>query len=653
MTRFFLSLTLLLSLITTAWAKERTLKPVGLEKEVLDAVDSKKWATARELAQKLLDRVPDDFFGRYAMAMVYYHGDGDLPHALAIVRSLLDWIEINYSTSRDYWKLKLVGVPFLSDKSASEWYRKLLWLKAILENAMDKNQEYLQTIEDLSFLYPNSVSPVYKVWPLIKLNRFSEAISIAKSFIDSHDYTTRIKAYNGLVVAYSEMGLVEDAIQWGLRGESVLDPESEVIYCNIAGNAIAAMMYEKVPEYVDMAVNAPNQDCPSSPYKHLFMLYLIEGKFTLAVSAFKEIMEEGLTPEFKVQEEPLYRRMVAQLFLLLGSWKLALQRMRLVYNAPSRLGYTSSRQWMDVIQTDTIYWSAINSAIEGKLEEWAAEGLTSGVFRRLKELGELELLKWRLKREVAKALSKKKHIDLFFSRVGPSMTSFFAGELVRILGPGIALEIARQKAERVPQRFRWNYDIMEAEALYWKGEMEEAIRALQHALKTTPREEVLARYRLKALLSRAASRLGYEDVAFKYQVDVLTHLGSIFRILGLKVPVSIEPAGEGHSKTIADRLSRSPRFLVEDDAPLIVRIQGSDASDLSVCLLTREGTVIRCAYPKSKWKGRDVVSRLIKEFHALVFAPPIDMTQVELNSLDGSLMESTAQDLLKTLRKTP
>jgi len=83
---------------------------------------------------------------------------------------------------------------------------------------------------------------------------------------------------------------------------------------------------------------------------------------------------------------------------------------------------------------------------------------------------------------------------------------------------------------------------------------------------------------------------------------------------------------------------RSPRFHVTSDAPLTVTIDVRAAGG-RVCLLGGAERVFGCGEASVNNDGDTVTTlaqRLVDAFHADVFAPRVDMSQAEINSLDGS-----------------
>ncbi|HKU40278.1 MAG TPA: hypothetical protein VJR89_19090, partial [Polyangiales bacterium] len=157
--------------------------------------------------------------------------------------------------------------------------------------------------------------------------------------------------------------------------------------------------------------------------------------------------------------------------------------------------------------------------------------------------------------------------------------------------------------------------------------------------------ELLLRARTLALCSEAARTLGRPDALRFYEQAFQADPG-VFRRLDLKIPVRIQASGDV-GESVASRLSGSPRIL-EDDAGLLLRVDGNNTGG-SACLYSRDQSTLGCGKVSAiaTDDADSVVAKLVREFHEKVFAPRIDMSQSDINSLDGTNL--VRDDALKTL----
>jgi hypothetical protein len=96
---------------------------------------------------------------------------------------------------------------------------------------------------------------------------------------------------------------------------------------------------------------------------------------------------------------------------------------------------------------------------------------------------------------------------------------------------------------------------------------------------------------------------------------------------------------------VEDAIGRSPRFDV-GSVGLLLELRG-DGAGLSVCLRGVSGAELACgsAPRKADEKAADYTARLMAEVHDHLFAPRIDLSQVDASSLDGSNLRGNVQDL--------
>ena len=122
---------------------------------------------------------------------------------------------------------------------------------------------------------------------------------------------------------------------------------------------------------------------------------------------------------------------------------------------------------------------------------------------------------------------------------------------------------------------------------------------------------------------------------------------AIFRRLEVPVAVEIRSAGGSSANEAAQMLDRSPRFEQRRGGlGLSVRLSGASAS---ACLSGQQAQLIACAQIDITHKpaGRSIAAYVAQETLRQLFAPRIDLSQTEINSLDGQNL--TSRDALKTL----
>ena len=114
--------------------------------------------------------------------------------------------------------------------------------------------------------------------------------------------------------------------------------------------------------------------------------------------------------------------------------------------------------------------------------------------------------------------------------------------------------------------------------------------------------------------------------------EVLGADPGLFRRFGWALPVAVEASGSDIDRKIAKALRRSPRFEPSDDG-LRIQVSGGQA-----CLFGRTGTSWGCSEVELEEDetGTGYPQRVVDSFHAAIFSPRVDLSLIDINSLDGS-----------------
>jgi hypothetical protein len=224
---------------------------------------------------------------------------------------------------------------------------------------------------------------------------------------------------------------------------------------------------------------------------------------------------------------------------------------------------------------------------------------------------------------------------------------WLAGELVDVLGAGVvqvALDEARARDKR-PGADAY-YDAFATEVAVRAGEDESALAHAQRALAGLSPGELLLRARTLALSAEAARTLGKPD-ALRYYEEAFQADPGVFRRLSLQVPVRFEVRGDDIAEKVASRLEGSPRLDVED-AGLLLRVDANHTGG-TACLFSRDQSTLGCGRVTAiaTDDAGTIAAKLVRDFHEKVFAPRIDMSQSDINSLDGTNL--VRDDALRTL----
>jgi hypothetical protein len=274
------------------------------------------------------------------------------------------------------------------------------------------------------------------------------------------------------------------------------------------------------------------------------------------------------------------------------------------------------------------------------------------------QVRQLDYQAWLSRRQVARLVATRvQPVNLLRPYFTPLMP-WNSGALVEAAGGGVILEVLRQARQQETMRRQSEpyFNGLQSEVAYREENPAEALELAERALALLAKEEVLLRGRLQAIAADAALQLGKNSLAEGYFHQVLERFPTALRILRIPLPVRALSDQHPLSQRVAETLLRSRR-LRSSSHGFIVRVT-EDKRILILCLENPSGQRYGCAFYSPTLdpsKGRsaappseeETVARAIDTFHRKVFAPKVDLTQRDINSLDGSAVRGDADELIK------
>jgi len=619
------------------------------EQELITNVRGGKLIRAREQAEKILKGRPDSVLARYGLAVVFHDEEGNLPRALYHVRLAEKQLAARWGAAP-------------TDAEAQAWHKRILEEEEEILAEMDRREDQLKLMDRWDALY-NPKMDRRRIWPLMKLHRFDEAVRLAKRVALSDDLQVRITGLNGLLAIESERLQPRACFKVATEAVEATGSQSCILAENAAEAAFAVYRFGEVERLAQKSLQAKLQDCPASAYPHLANLYLLRGDFQRAMTAVKSAREHGIQRRYRQQFEMGNQTWLARLLHALGQTEKALEVSEQVAKAPDRVGMTSFS--LDVMRAIALVEH--HAALEVRGEDLRERASARPLGERVKawwRLRALEQSAWLVRRRADRLLAPK---DTLLHLVRPyykPIPPWNAGALVPVAGAGVLRRAIRevQGRETMPKETAPYLDALEVEILHREGERAKALELARRALAALPREEVLLRGRLEAIAAEAARRLGRASEAEELFHAVLERFATAVRLVGARLPVEVRSDGARLPAKVAAALLRSPRlapggggFTVmvsaqgKDLAPHRGASAGRQQGEVRVCLQGRGGRRYACGVRDvSAAKSDDErVALAIDEFHAKVFAPKIDLTQRDINSLDGSAVRGDADEVLK------
>jgi len=624
--------------------------PDAEEQALLQSIKADKLIRARELAEKLLKKRPGSVVARYGLAMVFHDEEANLPRALYHIRLAEQQLTRRFGNKP-------------RGREEKVWHARILMEQSVILGEMDRRLEQLAVLDRHDKLDYKPVADRYRIWPLMKLHRFEEARALARKVASDSELYVRISGLNGMIAIESERQEPKACFKVGLRAVTETGYQSCILNQNTAEAAFGVYRFTEAERLALKSIQASIQDCPASAYPHLANLYLLRADFQRAMEAVKSARSAHVEKRYRQQFEMSNAAWLARLLHTLGKFKRALELAERVINAPDRVGMTSfSDEVMRVVYA-VDYHALLISRMEDLREQASVRPLAERP-ARWAELLELRGQAWTMRRRISRLLSGTDDMARLVRPYVKPLPPWNTGSLIQAVGAGVVLKAvaaARSRAGKKDRTTGAYFDALEGEVAWRQGWHEQALKTGAAALSRLPRDEVLLRGRVAAWTADAALAQGNAKKAEQLFQQVLQRFPTALRILGVRLPVKVMAASDAESQAVAERLLGSRRLDTGGDRNLgfVVRVTGKGET-LRACLEGRGGRRVACAdtLPEPQARGRrgaapkpkgadERLNLLLDRFHSKVFAPKIDLTQRDINSLDGSAVRGDADSVLR------
>jgi tetratricopeptide (TPR) repeat protein len=605
------------------------------EQQLLQSTRGEKLIRAREQAEKILRARPDSLIARWAMAVVFHDEEANLPRALHHIR------QAESELTRRYGRAP-------RDARAQAWHRRILEEMEEILGEMDRRTEQLSVMDRHDALYKPALDR-RRIWPLMKLHRFEEATRLARQVSLSEDQGVRVAGLNGMIAVESERLRPRECFKVGLGAIESTGSQSCILLENTAEAAFAVFRFDEAERLALKSLQARIKDCPASAHPHLANLYLLRADFQRAMSAVKAAREAGTQRRYRQQFEMSNSAWLGRLLYTLGQFAKARDLAEQVVRAPDRVGMTSfSSELMRVISM-VDYHAALQAQIEELREQSSVRPLGGRLKLWIDRRG-LERRAWLARFRAARFLGAGDTLVHLLRPYFKPLPPWAAGELIPVAGSGVVLRALREARARetMPTQTAPYFDAIEGEVAYRAGELGRALAIGRRILAALPRDEVLLRSRVASWCADAALRTGQVRDAEPLLHAVLDRFPTALRLLGVRLPVRILADARPLSRAAARVLLRSPRLSSRSDLGFTVHVT-AEGKELRLCLQGRGGRRYACASKdvSAAKTDDDRIAWALDEFHAKVFAPKIDLTQSDINSLDGSAVRGDADQVLK------
>ena len=598
-------------------------------------IDAGRFVRLREIAEGELRNDRNSAIGNYLMGVAMYRGETNLPlarHYLERARAL---------TERE---------SFLDENSSL--HLTILFEMERVAREMEKHEEHLGIVKELT-LKSGIDFHVYTGWSLMKMGRYDEVRALMGHYVNSENPEIRISALNTLGALEYMLKNYDESFHWFTALKNDLDARnalSATVLGNRAKAAMPLLRFHEAENDLLLAAGHFNPDGYSNPWHSLALFYTGKGRIAEGLSAAREMhrWNSNSSPTIEQQRWNEYRQTAAVILMAVGHDERALEILREVRNRPDRRGATSGSTVQAEINLLHLYREALQLRRERLREEAGLAGIRdwfTTILERLKIRREM----WAADRRLNALLMRHNRLSWMLRPYAPDSTA------VEWLRPGlrgslkngpVQAELTRLLARQgLPaDRERPYLQAAFGETLTARAAYAAALPYLRSAHTGLPTEEVLLRARVEALIARAYERLGEAESAAVAYRNAMERDPGVLRALNLSLPVIFVNDGSAAAGRAVRFLKKSPRFHKGHGFLLSVEMDGNM---LTARLNDREGaTLTQVSVAVEDSSGLKPAARILcREIHKRVFAPKIDLSQSDINSLDGSTTTGYTIDL--------
>ncbi len=589
-----------------------------------DLVERQRYVKAREEAEKYVAREPNSFVGHLALGQAQQYGEANFPKALFHENRALELFEAKYGETPDLTQ------PW-------RWHARILTALSLTHSHLEHFDEQLDYMRRFNELYTPQLKAEL-AWPLMKKRAFVEARMAAEEGLDTGDPFQIERAKNALCAIEFESGddqksyeACRDAVDYARVHFGSATP------VDLGNYAEAARSVFRFDEAERLLIEATDGGVSwyGNPWIELADLYMRAGRFAEALSALREVPRHRAARPAHVRDSDRNeaRRSLASFLLLMGRPDEALRITDKAVVLPDRRAHNSRDSEQDRSIAALLDREARLALAEMTIEKATALPWYSRTWART-EATWLRFQAWMSGRRAARYLDDESRLIGTFA-IGTSrsavMPPWLVGDLSDVLGPGVVrVAVEEVRVDDPREGAPPYYDAVLAEVALDQNQYDEAMEHAEKALGMLQPGDTLLRERVRGVLARATP--DPRQAAAIYEEILASDPGS-FRRSRTALPVSIEASSSDLDQEIAMALRRSPRFARSDDG---LRIQVSEGS---VCLFGRTGTAWGCSEvgePGEDDPEIPYAQRVVDSFHQQVFSPRVDLSRIDINSLDGS-----------------
>lgn len=635
------SLTLALALTGQLWGAPAP--DQALYEEGKEALAEQKFARAREVAESMLKQRNNSYLGLLLMGQVYLYGEGSVPRSYDCFhraeQALLDQVpEPAYDS--DAW---LPYAQILSEKSQAA-------------NQLERYQEACDLVDTYDRYFTPKRAPI-KGFSMLKMGQVDEARALMLKMLDAPEYQAfRGHTLNTLGNIEFESDNLEKSLGYFLQiaNEAPSSDTDPVYWSNAGETARDLLRHDEAERYLLRSTQNFNQYTYSDPWGMLAELYATEARMPEALSALKSMQAWRISGSAQVSQNKWAscQARVGTVLMQMGYEEEAREVFERLIQRQDRNSSTSTSASLVEARMAYQYAFALQSTSQ-RLRERLSYCSWQETPKLLSQL-------WQQRREMR--LQRQKVANLVAAEVGlqgflqpygakaldvpplsPASWAYFGA------GPTI-VAAERSLAENRPEmeKRRPYLQVILGEACFRAFQTEKARQQLEEALVYLPNAEVGLRRRCQAVLSEVLLAQGKHSEALHYLRSLMDSDPTQLRACNLALPLQIRSPG-GAACDLATRwLWLSPRCRRASGA-FVLEIAPLGTHQLEGTLLGPDGTVLGRYRGQAGTNAQEAARSFCEQFHLQAFAPILDLSQVDIQSINGSTGVARPKNLQEML----
>jgi tetratricopeptide (TPR) repeat protein len=600
-------------------------------------IDSGRFIRVRETAEAILRENKDSAMGNYLMGVAMQRGEGNLPLARYYLGRARTLVERNPAVS-------------VSDQGV-DLYAYIMFELLLVAGLTEKHEEQIQLVAEYSRLFGVDMGE-RSGWSLMKLGRHNEARQLMLKYLQSKDPDTRRGALNTLGSIEMSLGNYEEAFRWFTVLKSELTERDVINIATLVRNraevANVLLKFDVAESDTLLATKYFHPSSYSNPWMSLSLLYVTEGRLAEAISAIRSMhaWDRRSDPTLEQQRWNDGQQATAIVLLATGYPEAALQIVRRIRSKPDRRGTTSGTQEQAEIGLLFLWRETLRMQREQLREQMVWESWPDWALSLVDRL-KVERELWAANSRLNALLVPDRRLPWILRPYAPDspVTEWMRPGLSEAVGGGLVRTELRKLLERkgtAADRERPYLQAALGESLIASNDWTGGLAALTQARAKLPQEEVLLRTRMEALAARALERSGELDRAAVAWRNAMERNAGIIRLLDLSIPVTLSSDNSPAANATVEYLEKSPRFHRGRGFSLSVSTTGRR---VFAQLRGRDGAVLAQASTAMLPDVKDTARLLCREVHRKAFATKIDLSQMDINSLDGSVTSGDSSQM--------